>query len=333
MLDYTEKVVLPSIADQTIDEKTGSIIERAITIGKTTSTQRQKHFRTKNNFDTTAPYDGMAVSLERYWTEFYDKTEHTYEWNNGILEAKPMATLVQVKAYVWFLNLLYDFLYVNPIGEVTTLETAFHFHTPTQRQVRIPDMAIVLDSNSVALDDYDRTYTGVFDICIEYVSDSSQKEIDRDTIIKRGEYALAGVPEYYILDDPNPKEPRPDETAFYRLDANGIYRPIQPVNGVIQSAVLPGFQFRASDIKRRPTPPEMLDDPVYRNFTSPFLRAERIRAEKEIERIERELQAEQERAERELQSERVSHQTQVDEINAYLKAQGISLPDELLKKQ
>jgi len=321
-LAYIENIVLPEPSEQTIDKQKDSIIGRAITIGKAMSAQRQKHLRSNTSFDATAPYDGTAVSLERYWTEFYDKTERTYEWNNGILEAKPMATLVQTKAYIWFLQLLKDFLHVNPIGEISTLETAFQFQIPTKKQVRIPDIAIVLDRNPVTLNDYDKTFAGIFDICIEYVSDSSQKEIDRDTIIKHGEYESAGVPEYYILDDPNPKEKRADETAFYRLDTNGIYQAIQPVNGVIQSAVLPGFQFRIGDIKRRPNPSVMLDDPVYHNFTSPFLRAERIRAEQEIERIERELQA-----------ERQSRQTQVDEINAYLKAQGIALPDELLRKQ
>jgi len=54
----------------------------------------------------------------------------------------------------------------------------------------------------------------------------------------------------------------------------------------------------------------MIDDPVYQDFISPDLRAERVRAE----RAEQEAQEKQE---------------QLDQINAYLKTQGISLPDEL----
>jgi len=134
-----------------------------------------------------APYDGLAVPLEVYWTEYYDNTEHTYEWNNGILEAKPMAILLQVKMYIWFLNLLQDFLYTNPMAEMTFLETGFEFSLPQKKQVRIPDLAIVLNSNPIPLGDRDNSYAGIFDICIESVSTSSRKEIERDTIIKRGQ--------------------------------------------------------------------------------------------------------------------------------------------------
>jgi len=140
-----------------------------------------------------APYDGLSVPLELYWSEYYSNSEHTYEWNNGILEAKPMAMLLQVKMYIWFLNLLQDFLYTNPIAEMTFLETGFEFKLPHKKQVRIPDLAIVLDSNPIPLGERDNSYAGIFDICIESLSTSSRTEIERDTIIKRGEYAQAGV--------------------------------------------------------------------------------------------------------------------------------------------
>ena len=38
-----------------------------------------------------APDDGKRVTLEEYWRDYYDH-EHNYEWNHGILEAKPMPT-------------------------------------------------------------------------------------------------------------------------------------------------------------------------------------------------------------------------------------------------
>jgi hypothetical protein len=104
------------------------------------------------------------------------------------------------------------------------------------------------------------------------------------------EYAAAGVREYYILDD------RQRETAFYRLNANGIYEPVDAHQGVIRSQVLPGFQFRLADLSTQPEPPALVADPLYSNFVSPFLRAERERAEQERERAEQEYErAEQER--------------------------------------
>jgi hypothetical protein len=106
---------------------------------------------------------------------------------------------------------------------------------------------------------------------------------DRDTIIKREEYAAAGVQEYYILDE------RGIDTQFYRLTRGGVYRPMPRSNGVIRSLVLPGFQFRIEDLYTQPAPPQMVGDPVYSAFISPYYRAERKRAE------EAEALAEQER--------------------------------------
>jgi len=142
------------------------------------------------------------------------------------------------------------------------------------------------------------------------------------------------VQEYYILDELNPPG-RSCETAFYRLGPGGIYQPILPVNGIIQSTVLPGFQFRIDDLEKRPNPLETLDDSIYQAFTSPYLRAERERAEEELEAaeqelecIEQELEVERERAE---QSIKQAEQAQDinEQIKAYLKTQGISLPEHL----
>ncbi|MCB0061213.1 MAG: Uma2 family endonuclease, partial [Caldilineaceae bacterium] len=105
-------------------------------------------------------------------------------------------------------------------------------------------------------------------------SHSSQTEIDRDVIQKKNEYAAAGVQEYYILDERN------KETQFYRLSPAGIYLSIPMPDGIVRSSVLPGFQFRLSDLYRLPDPPEMIEDVVYRDYVSPYLRAERMRAER-----------------------------------------------------
>ena len=34
---------------------------------------------------------GRPVSEELYWAEYYEHPEFNYEWNNGILEEKPIA--------------------------------------------------------------------------------------------------------------------------------------------------------------------------------------------------------------------------------------------------
>ncbi|MCB0061211.1 MAG: Uma2 family endonuclease [Caldilineaceae bacterium] len=242
--------------------------------------------------------DGLYVSEEQYWADYYQNTEFTYEWNNGRLEQKPMTDYAQFLLYTWFFELLKDFLHVNPIARMTGLELGFRMELPHKVAARTPDLGVVLNTNPVPLLDKDRSYKGIFDICVESLSDSKQKYIDRDVIHKKDEYAEAGVQEYYILDE------RGKETQFYRLDSTGLYVPIRPQNGIIRSTVLPGFQFRYTDLYRLPKPPEMLDDVVYRDFTSPYVRAERVIAEEQRRRAEAEAaraQRERDRAEQERQ--------------------------------
>jgi Uma2 family endonuclease len=236
-------------------------------------------------------HDGLTVSEAQYWADYYQGAAFTYEWNNGRLEQKPMTDYAQFLLYSWFFDLLKDFLHVHPLARMTGLELGFRMALAHRTVVRIPDLGVVCNDNIVPLGDHDRSYKGIFDICIESISDSKQVHIDRDVIHKRNEYAEAGVREYYILDE------RGKETQFYQLNARGIYVPIRPQNGVIRSTVLPGFQFRDADLYRLPKPPEMIDDPIYRDFSSPYVRAERIIAERERQRAEQERQrAEQEQA-------------------------------------
>ena len=110
-------------------------------------------------------------------------------------------------------------------------------------------------------------------------------------IDKKKEYAQSKVKEFYILDATG------QDMAFYRLNKYGIYERIRPIEGdVIQSQVLPGFQFRLSDLYRRPTPNQMVKDPVYQGFIMLDYQAEKEQAQKE--RLAKQaalLQAEEER--------------------------------------
>jgi hypothetical protein len=187
---------------------------------------------------------------------------------------------------------------------------------PHKTTIRKPDLGVVLNSNPIPLGDKDRSYHGIFDLCIESLSDSSKNDVERDTVVKKQEYAAGGVSEYYILDENR------GETAFYQL-RNGVYVPLPRQGGVIRSRVLPGFQFRLTDLYRLPEPPQLLDDPVYQAFVSPFLRAERSRAE------EAEIRAEQEskRAEQ-AETQLLREQQLVQRYAAQLKSLGIE-PDQL----
>ncbi len=222
----------------------------------------------------SADESGKRVSLETYWAHYYHH-EQNYEWNNGILETKPVSTYLNILTYRWLLLLLTHFLEVKPIARMTMLE--FGFRTLTT--VRKPDLGVVLDSNPVPLKDLDMSYQGTYDLCVEALSDSRPKEIRRDTVEKYQEYELAGVPEYYILDE------KGREMTFLQ-NVNGVYQPIRPINGVIHSTVLPDFRFRVADLYRRPPMVTLTDDPVYQDFV--LLEYQSAQRQAELERQQRE---------------------------------------------
>lgn len=244
-----------------------------------------------------------------YWEHYYDHPDINYEWNSGQLEVVPVADYAKYMMYLWFLDVLRDFLHVQPIARIIGLEVGFRLALPTKTTIRKPDLGLVLNSNPIPLQDHDRSYQGIFDLCIESLSDSSQTDVDRDTIIKRDEYAAAGVKEYYILDE------RGIETQFYQLTQRGVYQPLPRTDGVIRSVVLPGFQFHIQDLYDQPAAPQMVQDPVYNTFISPLYRSERQRAE------QAEALAEQERQRAEAERQRADHYA------ALLKAAGLLPPE------
>lgn len=257
-----------------------------------------------------------------YWEKYYDDPDINYEWNNGQLEVIPMADYAKYIMHLWFLDVLRDFLHVQPIARIIGLEVGFRLALPTKTTIRKPDLGVVLNSNPAPLGDHDRSYRGIFDLCIESLSDGSQTDIDRDTLIKRDEYAAAGVQEYYILDE------RGIETQFYRLTRGGVYRPMPRSNGVIRSLVLPDFQFRIEDLYSKPTPPQMVGDPVYSAFISPYYRAERQRAEEAEALVELERQRVQQERQRAEEAEALAAEARqrADHYAALLKQAGLLPP-------
>lgn len=243
--------------------------------------------------------DGLHVTEDVYWEKYYEHPDFDYEWNNGVLEAKPMSDYVKYSMYEWLVVILREFLQVHPIARKMALEMGFRLTLPGQKvTVRKPDLFVVCNDNPIPLGDLDRTYYGICDLCIESISDSTPKEVERDTVHKKQEYADFGVREYFILDASG------EHTAFYRLTATGDYADIDAgADGIIRSDVLPGFQFRIADLYRQPQLIELVDDEVYRSFVSLEYQAQKARADyehalvkQERERADRErLQAQQER--------------------------------------
>lgn len=247
------------------------------------------------------PKDGLAVSEEEYWEKYYNHPgEYVYEWSNGHLEVKPMSDVKGSKTCRWFCGILECYFQTYPVGTMVNLEIGFRIDIPDKKGVRIPDISVVLNDNPVCIYPNDCRYDGVFDMCVESLSYSSQTEIDRDVEEKRTEYEGMGVREYYILDA------RGFETVFYRLNSAGHYEIFGPMkkNNIIRSEVLPGFQFRISDLYRCPPFEELAEDKVYHTYVFPSYKKVRQQAELErlrAEQAEKQMLSEKQRAEQEKQ--------------------------------
>ena len=220
-----------------------------------------------------APDEGRHVTLEEYWDKWYENPypdiDVSYEWNNGILEAMPPANAPQINLGFWFLALLRQYVNTHDIAKLICMETGFVLTmqdaaepSGIRKAVRKPDIGIILNSNPVSWGRVDqRSFAGVCDAVVEFLSDSTPAEVLRDMEEKKRDYALAGVQEYYILD------PTGEHMHFYRLTPAGQYDEIPPDGGeVIRSQLLPGFQFRLLDLYELPELEELALDEVYRGY-------------------------------------------------------------------
>ncbi len=237
-------------------------------------------------------YSSPIISEAEYWKKYYDGPSVIYEWNNGYLEEKAVSDVLTISMYKWFFELLEHYLRTYPIAQSVPLEMGFRYSLSGKYEVRRPDIGIVLNDNPIPLLPHDKSYHGIYDMCIEALSDSTTEIMERDTITKKKEYAQAGVKEYYILDG------RRERTQFFRLNARGVYTPIKPLKGgIIKAKVLPCFQFRFEDLFTKPSPDEMINDKVYQDFVLPGYgeakqKAEKAeKAEQRAERLAEQLRA------------------------------------------
>ena len=240
--------------------------------------------------DEQSQYDGIEATEEEYWQKYYDMPGVQLEWNDGVLEEKPMPDRLSYEMYEWFLMLIKEYIETFNEGILIGLELGFKLVTKHGASIRKPDLAFIHKDNPIQMGHLERTYRGCFDICFEFLSDSNLQVIERDTVIKKQIYEGGGVKEYYILDRLG------NETTFYSLNHNGVYQKIKPCkSGIIRSKVLKNFQFRLEDLYARPSLIDLVDDHVYRNYVRLDYQAEKQRAdskekEAEVQRKEAILQ-------------------------------------------
>jgi Uma2 family endonuclease len=127
-------------------------------------------------------------------------------------------------------------LYVRLFRLGELLSAPFAMRVTPESPAREPDLVFVAREHLARLTN--EFLIGPADLIVEVVSDDS---VYCDRVDKLGEYELAGVREYWIV-DPRPDKPRAgfwvlDETRCYQSGAVGK-------DGIYHSTILPGFWLR-----------------------------------------------------------------------------------------
>ncbi|MFZ1757207.1 MAG: Uma2 family endonuclease [Caldilineaceae bacterium] len=178
---------------------------------------------------------------EMSYEEFLDWADEDTlaEWVDGkVIMTSPASNKHQ--QLVSFLDQLVG-LYVR-YGRAGELRVA-PFQMRLANSGREPDLLFV---NTAHFGRLRPTYLdGPADLVIEIISPES---IGRDRGNKFFEYEEAGIPEFWLLD------PQTQRAEFYQLNSAGRYQPIQPVDGIYHSVVIPDFWLREEWLWQEPLP-------------------------------------------------------------------------------
>jgi Uma2 family endonuclease len=147
------------------------------------------------------PSDGEWTETEYY---FVSERGKFVELSNGKLEFPPMPTEFHQLIAARLFAALFAFVTQHKLGQVRFAPLPVKLW---QGKVREPD--IIFMSNAHA--DRIQKYWGVPDLAIEIVSENDER---RDRIIKKEEYAQAGISEYWIVD------PEAKTVEVYRLEGS-----------------------------------------------------------------------------------------------------------------
>jgi Uma2 family endonuclease len=185
--------------------------------------------------------EGLEIDLlplQGLWTaEQYlrltDQTNHLIEFTDGYVEVLPMPTRKH-QAISRFLFLAF-LAFVQPRGGTV-------FYAPLRVRIapgrfREPDLILLLDVNDPR--NQNAFWLGA-DLVVEIVSPD---HVERDTSIKRAEYAEARIPEYWII------HPEEETTTVLKL-MNGTYVPhgIFRRGDMATSALLQGFKVSVQEV-------------------------------------------------------------------------------------
>ncbi|MDB5297435.1 MAG: uncharacterized protein JWO31_3418 [Phycisphaerales bacterium] len=171
-------------------------------------------------------------------------TNRLVEFDNGCLEFLPMPDVIHQLIALMLATALNELSVGGQTG--LAVPSPFKLKIPNGKW-REPDVSYLTPGS---LHRYRQEWWDYADLAIEVVSPDNP---NCEYVKKRSDYALVGVPEYWIID------PAAETITVLVLEDGGAYRDDQVVHpgGVAASVLLPGFRVDLNDLlakARRRTP-------------------------------------------------------------------------------
>jgi Uma2 family endonuclease len=170
-------------------------------------------------------------------SEYLRETAHTnrmLEYDDGRIEAVPPPTLEHQDIVLILVIGLRSFVDSRGLGIAIMGPLRIKLRQGNFRQ---PDVMFMLERNKVRAGN--EFWYGA-DLVMEVVSQDDPK---RDLEIKRGDYAEAAIPEYWIVD------PKSKTISVLKLDGKQYVVHAEAVgSGVVQSTLLAGFNVDAATV-------------------------------------------------------------------------------------
>jgi Uma2 family endonuclease len=163
-------------------------------------------------------------------------TRRLIEYSQGFLEVLPMPTMFHQDIVSFLYELLRAFILKHQLGKVYFAPIPVRLE---QQEFREPDVFFVSTAKVI---EAAGKYPDGADLVMEVVS-GSPADRDRDLVRKRRDYALAGIPEYWIVD------PQKEVIIVLRLESKEYVEHGRFGAGdVATSALLSGFSVAVSDV-------------------------------------------------------------------------------------
>ena len=187
-------------------------------------------------WDIARLYPGQGHWDEREYLDLALSSNQLIEYSDGFVEVLPLPTIDHQLIVRFLLDVFCQFIEPKDLGVVLFAPLPVWTR---ERQYREPDLIYQSAENHAKSN---RKYYKGADLVVEVVSDDAQSRA-RDYEQKLGDYARAGIPEYWIV-DPQAGTISVMTLAAGKYETRGVYKAGEEAS----SQLLDGLRVNVSDV-------------------------------------------------------------------------------------